>query len=79
MLEYLAIFVLALLLSGTGYMLYSRGGSSKIAASDASYSRVEDASPETALDRVLIFTAAVEDTRRRARLFEPSWSMPVVA
>jgi processive 1,2-diacylglycerol beta-glucosyltransferase len=58
-LEYLAIFVLAPLLSGAVYLLYSRGGSGKIAAADASYSRAEGATPETALDKVLIFTAAV--------------------
>jgi processive 1,2-diacylglycerol beta-glucosyltransferase len=58
-LEYLAIFVLTLLLSGAGYMLYSRGGSRKRAISNESYLHTEGASPETVLDKVLIFTAAV--------------------
>ena len=52
MLEYLAIFVLALLLLGAGYALYSRSSSSKRATN-------EDPPLETALGKVLIFTAAV--------------------
>lgn len=60
MLEYVAIFVLALLLSGTGYTLYSRDGSSRRATpSESHHLQVEDTLPETTFGKVLILTAAV--------------------
>ena len=56
---YVAVVVLALLLSGAGYFFYSRGGSRGKAAFDGRSSRAGGASPESVPGKVLILTAAV--------------------
>ncbi len=59
MTEYLALVILALFLSGTGYFFYSRNGSDSKVIPGESYVRTGDAPPDDEPGKVLILTAAI--------------------